>query len=277
MALINESYRKAYTTYERLFWVRDPFGVLSIGHLTYKYDPMFNKLLEQKHRELYPKRKKINLKSLPEDVIEPIREQVQLIAGKYMLKKYIQSRKLNAWMSEHAKEVVLQADWQVCYTSDFSRYSSQTDPGGYARGDVKRMAEKLSARNIPFEIRKFGRDAMGNMFFAEDNSKRPIFKLDGDTITVNQEPLQSWRYGNDWHKKEKGYALIAPITDYMLDAIIRLSNESLFDWSLSCWKAGQNPKVLNPFLPDEVYEKSLAIYMSNSHSSGSCSSPINTP
>ena len=152
--------------------------------------------------------------------------------------------KLVSWLNENAKFVDLENEWQVTYKQEAYTYSSQTNAMGYAIGDVKRRADKLDKLGIPYEIRRFGyNDDFEVVFDTED------FKL------------QSYHYGKDWDKREKGYCLYAPLAPYQLDAIQRNNSETLLEWAVSCWKSGQNPKVLSPFLPDDIFDKSMKLHM----------------
>lgn len=58
-----------------------------------------------------------------------------------------------------------------------------------------------------------------------------------------------------------GYELWAKLTMADLDILERQNQKTVFDLALECWQNGQNPKVLYPFLSDDIYEKSRAAYM----------------
>ena len=43
--------------------------------------------------------------------------------------------------------------------------------------------------------------------------------------------------------------------------LLKYKPVNILDWAVQCWKNNTNPKVYNPFLSDEIYEKSMAIHM----------------
>ena len=41
--------------------------------------------------------------------------------------------------------------------------------------------------------------------------------------------------------------------------ILQNKKTSVLDWAIQCWRRGVNPKVYNPFLSDEIFNKSMAM------------------
>lgn len=243
---MNEVYKKAYTIYKDMSrWiVPDPFGMswFMQGHLNSKFDARFQRDLEVIHKQLFPKKKKVNLLDIPEEHIEPVKAKYLATATKYVEVKRRQFDLLRKWLNENAPNVVLEADWQIVYSSDFGTYNSQTSPGTYTSGNCKKKGVLLDKLGIPYEVKLYWVDKDYNI------------TLDGR----NKEEYHYGRYYSqeDWLKKPKGHVLYAPLEPFMLDAIERMNTESLFDWAVNCWRSGVNPKVLNPFLPDDIFEKS---------------------
>jgi len=218
--------------------MNDPFNVFANAHLQMMFRDRFQADLQAAYVKHFPKRKKVNLGDLPEEIVSAIKTKWQEHTLRVWDREMAYYPKLIQWLDGNAQYVDLTNDWQVAYKSEAYKYSTQTNPMGYALGDVKRKAEKLNKFNLHYEIRRFGYDPDYNITF--DN-------------------LQSYRYGQEWARKEKGYCLFAPVAPYQLDAIERMSRGSLLDLAVSCWKAGQNPRVAYPFLPNSIFDESMEI------------------
>lgn len=57
----------------------------------------------------------------------------------------------------------------------------------------------------------------------------------------------------------QGYELWSDAEKWQLDALRRRQRDPLA-WAVACWQRGVNPKVYSPFLPDEIFERSLELW-----------------
>lgn len=62
---------------------------------------------------------------------------------------------------------------------------------------------------------------------------------------------------------DQGYGVYTNTTEIGWDMIQRRPGPSLKEWIKSCWKAGTNPRVYNPFLPYGIEEKLGLDYFGN--------------
>lgn len=245
---MNKTYKKAYEIYKKLEWWigPDPYGFTFFiqGHLNSKFDARFQRDLEDAHKKLFPKKKKINKLSLSEEVVEEIRDKWKQIVQKYVEHKRKQYDLLNKWLTDNADSVILNAEWQIVYSSDFGTYNSQTSPETYTSGNCKRRGMLLDSLGIPYEVRPF---------WLDENYEKTI---DG----TGKVEYRYHRYNKEsWELQPKGHCLYAPLEPFMLEAIERKNTETLLEWAVKCWRSGTNPKVINPFLPYDILEKSSQI------------------
>lgn len=269
---LNKSYELAHKHYKKLSrWLDFGFyGFMIEGHLQSKFGDAIKKDIEAAYFELYPRRKKYKWSVMQDDhqdVVKSIQEKYKQKASRYVLQKDKQKDLLFNWLQKNAKEVSLNADWQVVYKSEYSTYSTQTAKEHYALADVKRKAEKLDKVGIPYEIKVWTYDDDYNIIFLSENKgKIFVFNEESQLIEVDSDREyigSAYRsgYNRSYNNYAKGYALYAPITEGMLFAIELLNNETVLEWAVSCWKNGSNPKVVNPFISNEVFDKSLDIHM----------------
>lgn len=153
---MNTTYNKAYEVYKNLsWWINDPFDLLFQMHIKAVFEQKFNNDLKSEFKRMFPKKKKVDLTKLPEELIEEIRTKWITRAEAYAKQKIKQEVLLNKWLNIHAPMVTLSDDWQITFFQEFGRYSTQTNKEGYALGDIKRKAEILEKYGIPYEIRKY--------------------------------------------------------------------------------------------------------------------------
>lgn len=269
---LNHSFELAHDHYQKLaWWLDSSFGGYMIeGHLQTKFKDAIQKDMETKYFELYPRRKnyKWNVMIVDhKDDVASIHEKYKAKAQRYLLQKLKQKDLLFNWLQENAPNVVLSSKWQVTYKSEFYTYSTQTAKEHYCLADVKRKAEKLDKHDIPYEIKLWAQDDDYNLIMLSEN-KGKIFIFDeaSNAIEVNSDRTyigSSYRAGHNkpHNSYAKGYCLYAPISPAQLFAIELLNNETVLEWAVSCWRNGSNPKVVNPFLSNEVFDKSLDIHM----------------
>ena len=216
---MNKVYRNALTQFNNMRWVM--FGA---GYLERKFaDPYYNEL-EEAHKEYFPRRKKIVLENLPEEISQPILEKWQRRALAYYNAKKRQHLLLFNWLESNAFNVELVKDEiQVVTSVGASKYRSQSNTYGYTRKEAEQHADLL---------RKYG-------FVAEVKDVRFCDVLDSDTKSLYM--CEVW----------------ANCEPYIFDVLQRIGRMSEEEWAHDCWGRGMNPKVLNPFMDDKVYKESL--------------------
>lgn len=228
---MNEVYQKALKAYNKTNWLNDPFGVFIEFHLEHTFGTRFNEEVESVFKEMFPRRKNIDLSRVPDEVVKPIKEKWQKRALSYLKKKRRQRDLLRDWLNKNSKNVEFpkKDPMQLVHTVSASTYSTQTNTYGYTRGKAKEKADRLE---------KFG-------FVTELKEVKWSDVLD------------------DPHKPNGLYAfeVWANCPPYMLDVCSRLDNETILEWAVKQWGRGMNPKVDFPWLSDEIFEESMAIHM----------------
>jgi hypothetical protein len=228
-------YKINHHKFKRLFWV-SPFLGMKYPRLEYTFGKKAYKHLEKLFHIAYPKRKKFNPDLMPDHVVEMVKDYWKAEGLAYLEACEAKYDRLNSWLCANCQDVSLDGeDWQYVYSCDVGKYNSQIAKHSYALGDVKLKAKFLEKWNVPYEIIPYG--------VSEDYDR--YYSIDLKT------------YGN-YHTSVRGYALYAPIAPYQLDALERRDDESLLDWARNCVKSGLNPKVLNPFLPESIYNQVYA-------------------
>jgi hypothetical protein len=221
---MNLQYEKIYKIYEKFPWyLKD--DVLGFGQTFFinSWSEKFNNELTEIFKKQFPKRKKINLTLLDDSVIELVRKEYQTkLFNDYESKlKHIKIfRELLNGIAENT-EIIPTTELNRIKTSSASTYSSQGwGANKYARKSLDEDLEMLQKLGYQCEIRQ---------------------KLAYD------DPKCTWY----------DYELWCNITDWQFDCINRREKLDILQWSINCWKRGVNPKVYNPFLSNEIYDKSL--------------------
>lgn len=216
---MNTKYKLRYERFKELQrWVNDPFGLFTQAHIEHKFQPKWIAELEIIHQTVFPRRKKINVKNLPEAILNETREKWATRGIKYYERSVALYEGLRLWLNENADKVALiQTEPNRIKTSLIDTYRSQ--------GMGKEHYTKMSLKPSLELLLKYG-------FTAEI-----VYTKDAG-------------WGD-------GYELIGNCEPYMLDALERVENTSLLEWAIECWRSGANPKVYKPFLPQSIYDKSL--------------------
>jgi len=217
-------YKKVYRVYQNNNFGNDLFGLFDTAKVSAYFDPAYQKDLENKHKELFPRRKKINLANIPDSELELIKNKWMGRARAYYTKRCHQRKLLGSVLDANCENVDMTPaeSMSVMRSSNTSTYASQG-----------------------FGAHKYARSAL--------NSDYRILSDAGFTVEVTESESGRVTY----------FSLMANATDYQLDALRRLDNGSLLEWAVRCWKSGTNPKVYNPFLPDGIFDESMAIAMGN--------------
>lgn len=224
---------RLYTYYDR--WCDDMFGFFRIGHLNRVFSPLLQDLVKKAHKEQYPRRRIFKWQNVDEDTVKQIRKKVEAIGITYyedrMMQLLILRRLLRQWAPR--LDMTPLDTMQRIKRTDIGAYRTQSNSHGYAHGSVKRPAKLLEQAGFTVEIRT---QTYGEYF---------------------DEPHSDWvrqRAGQTW-----AYECWANAHEYHLHAI--KTQQSMMDWAISCWNAGNNPKVMNPFLDDDIFEESMRLHM----------------
>jgi hypothetical protein len=76
---------------------------------------------------------------------------------------------------------------------------------------------------------------------------------------VEARVLESVRDYGDGLKVQE-FRVMAKTTAMGWDIIRRRPGMTILQWAVNCWRRGSNPKVYNPFIPQSIYDKSLAVF-----------------
>jgi hypothetical protein len=225
---MNFNYEKIYRVYSNIPWYlkSDLFGMgpkLFIG----QFERGYNDELETIYKQQFPKKKKVDLTLLPEDIIKPIREKWQ---GKFACtyaKKNRQIHLLRNLLDSLAKDVVIipNPDLTLLKTACSSNWNSQ----GWG-------ANKYAKQSLNGDIKLLER-------FGYCYEVKPVLAWDDDP-KCNSYNYQLWTNLSDWQ----------------YDCITRKESFDELQWACDCWKSGVNPKVYNPFMDNEIYDKSLEVW-----------------
>lgn len=223
--------------------------VLLRRHLNDFFHDRYNKRLEEKHKEIFPRRRKINLDNLPEEVVSEVFNEFKEPVDKH-IERIVRLRVYyNNWLYKHAQETldnVPDLPTQIIYKQSKYTYSTQTNSMGYAHGDVKKRASLIRKAGFNCEVLPYGHDENYQpVLYSKDTRFKELVVVD------NVVKLQD--------NKLIGYAVVGRLEPYHLDAIERTTKQTTLEWAIECWRNGQNPKVLNPFLSDEIFEKSMEL------------------
>lgn len=225
----NQAYAKAHAFLQRFWYIRNTFGMgdsILTGYMNNKFQPMRDKLYIETYQQLYPNRKKPNIKTVIKKLPDPLKAEIDglviqrgtkyakhLIATFYRLDDL-----LNIWCH---KVDLTETEWETVKTSDVGTFNSQ----GIGRN-------------------RYAKNAL--------SSSMNMLRTAGYECRI--EPYYWGEKGYvDSGKELAGYALKAKLNEWQFDALWRKSNMTQLEWAVDCWRNGTNPKVYAPFLPDDVY------------------------
>lgn len=220
------SYEKVYEIYNKKPWYMKTEDVfkLAFSFFSILYQDRFNEELRNEFKKLYPKRKKIDLNLLPDDIVNPLREKYE----NYCVSAYLKTKKqINILASilngiAESIEIIPSDTMMVVDSANSSTYSSQGwGASKYAKGSLMGKYSLLEGKGYKVEIREN----------KETSSKYVTY-----------------------------YDLYCNLEKWQVDCVLRRDKQTVGDWAMSCWEKGLNPKVLNPFLDDEVYYETLNCY-----------------
>lgn len=91
-----------------------------------------------------------------------------------------------------------------------------------------------------------------------ESSMQPLldYGFTAEIRTLNTENRTD-AYNHYYYYAE--YELWANAESWQLDVCRR--RMSVLEWATACWRSGTNPKVYNPWLDDETFERSMSIAM----------------
>jgi hypothetical protein len=227
---MNLYYEKIYRVYMKIPWyLKNDIVGIGTGLFIRQFDERFNNELIEIFKQKFPKKKKIDLNLLDSEIIEPVKERYQSIvvaAYKAKIKQIDLLRKLLDQLAESTL-VGSSEEMHMIKLSSASNYSSQGwGANKYARSALNHDYEMLKGCGYEVEIRQS---------LAWDDPKC------------------------DWYN----YELWANLEDWQFDCLIRQQKFDPLTWAIGCWKKGVNPRVYNPFLSNEVWDKSLELWNKN--------------
>jgi len=192
----------------------------------------YTEAIQAEYFKMFPKSKKFNVNKFPEGWLTDYSSNWKSIAEKLLAAYDNRKKLLKKILDELAEqdiEIVFQPEKQKLYSSSPSTYSTQTNSYSYARGDAEIELGTLKSwlPDIDAEI--------------VDNTKSEYGKW--GMYTYGE--IEVW----------------ANITAWQYDYLKRNRPFSIIDYCVMCWEKGINPKVKMPFLPDSIFEKSMAKHM----------------
>jgi len=221
-------YQKLYEAYKNLSWCDGLMVNITVPmHLERKFGDRMRLELDALHRQLFPRRKKIDHRNLPEEATTSIQGAWADSALIY-LKCAIGRR---SWLKRKlfalAQTVeIVPGEHRLMHQVSSGAYGSQGyDASRYARQSAERYADSIRAEGFTAEVKE-----------ANDHT-------DGR-----------------WGIHHADYEVWGNLEDWQVDALQRRSKTSLLDWAVSCWRNGVNPKVYDPFLPYDIFDKSCSIW-----------------
>lgn len=218
---INSLYKIRLEKWKNTNWVHTTmFGeAFTVRRVIERFEPRFLKELEVVHRGHFPRKRVIQIKNLPESLISPVREKWMKIAESWYLRTIKLNLCLGSWLDNNAPEVsLLKAE----YFNEIKSVSSST-----------------------YNSQGFGR-----------------YKYAKHSLDQYLDLLLNARYSANIVEEEGEfdvvYKLVANCEPYILDVLQRRNPFDELEWAINCWRNGVNPKVYNPFLDNDIYEKSMA-------------------
>jgi hypothetical protein len=226
----NLAYAKVYAAHQRLSWTSDIFGMFAAARLNAMYEPAIKAEMATAYFQQYPRRKKFNMAELDPAVKFKVIAKWREIALANFEAWNVRYKKLGKLLDRLATITPitlpdLPADrWPVMKAADSYEYHTQGyGAAKYARESLVRDEVVLLAAKIPYSIEMVNHtDNLGHV--------------------------------DQYHAK---FLLKAPLTDWQLDCLTRTYRPTLAQWAWDCWERGVNPKVYNPFLPDDIYEMTM--------------------
>ena len=254
MLTVNERYQLKLKVFESLSrWVGpDPFGLNLFlnAHMDRRFWPLLKYELDQKHKQVFPRRRKIDHDNLPEHVRKAAQNKVVSVALLYYEDRLYTWGRLKRELKELARQLDMtpyEPDLPLykVYRCDAGKYRSQTNASGYAHADAQEKADILTKFGFTAEVR-------ATTWFDEFGEGKLKRHWGGSYHST---------YEVDYRNVVYAYDVYANCEAYHLDACERMDTTTMLEWAVDCWRKGTNPKVMFPFLSDDVFDRSMAIAM----------------
>lgn len=247
---INRPYKNAYATWKSLWWVDNRFlgDSLAVARIKGKFADAWREKLEEEYFATYPRRSKppTDEQLLELERFDEIQEAWRDKGIRWYAQKIKQKGLLWDYLVGNARNVSMEsASWHATYSQKTSTYSTQTSKVRMARGDCERKGRILDQAGIPHVIEPYGLNEEYCKYYRPPFAWASTFK----------------RGLGAYHKKISGYTLFSPLEPYQLFALELSGDKSELEWAVEVWGTGGNPKVINPWLDDSVFEKSMQIHM----------------
>lgn len=249
-----KAYENAYKWREQNWILADSFGMMSSmlsAKLNCKFVGMRNKLYTERYRQLNPKKHKLpKLLTILSDLPEEDKDELNQIIikrgnayGIHMIETY---DKLHQLMWDWAKKIDLSESGELrpVKKSDIGTYRSQ----GWGAEKYAKLA--LESAKVILEAN--GYETQIYVHWYEDGETKYASQADFGrrrTFAIKNGEIDAVKREFD------GFALMARLDPYQLDAIIRNSELDMKKIVKHIWESGGNPRVIFPHLSDELFWK----------------------
>jgi hypothetical protein len=224
---MNLDYKKIYDTLQA---TKKRFQIIE------KWDKRYQDQILAAYKKQFPRSKVTDLskvmKKLPEETITSISEPLTVLGKKELDHKKRQEKLLDAllYSLSNAMEIKQTEEYRdLTSRSSYDYWSQGFGASTYAKNAVKVYLQDLEKEGIDCKIEERNVEHIG-----------------------------------EWSVHSANYVLMAKIEPWQFDCILRRTKYDPLQWAVDCWKRGVNPKVYNPFLSDEIFDKSMAISMGRS-------------
>lgn len=214
-------YQELFEIYERWRWINGFFNVVRNMKVEKKFGDKFREELDRIHRELFPRRKKIDHRNIPENIVSAVRTYWQARSVAWYTCALGRVEFINKKLDQMAQaiDLVPQEGFIILKRSSTDDYGSQGyGAAKYARASLQKYVDVL----------------VENGFSAEIETKGSNYR--------------DYRY--------QEFGVVANALPWQLDACMRKSMD-VFDIAVSAWRHGINPRVLYPFLSQETSDRAL--------------------
>lgn len=215
-------YQKIYETYHKLpyFARTGDTGMTALYWANAKFEPAFIDALKARYFEMFPRRKKWD----PDYALRSMGEdEIDSIRAKYQARgiAMVKARLRQAQLLEQLMDAL--CHHVIILPRD--------------KGYLLKVSPISAYASQGYGAKKYAKAAL---YFDHDVALNAGYN---PVIIENIEGRQ--------------FELWANLEPWQYDALVRRTAPTLLQWAVKCWQSQVNPRVYNPFLPDDVFEKSL--------------------
>ena len=247
------AYKNAYKWRERNWILADSFGMMPSmlsAKLNHKFVGMRDKLYTERWQQLNPRKKLPKLLTILSDLQEEDQSELNQIIiargnayGIHMIKVY---DKLHNLMWDWATKIDLTESGELrpVKKSDIGTYRSQ----GWGAEKYAKLA--LESAKVILEANGYGCQVWVHWYEDGETKYAPQAEFGRRrTLAIKEGQIEAIK------REFNGFALMARLEPYQLDAIIRNSELNMEKIVKHIWESGGNPKVIFPHLSDELLWK----------------------